>query len=379
MRERFPVTLRLALGSFGVEVVVGLGLAIVAAVKRRTWIDSSILAATLVLLTIPVLVLDFVFQYVFGIKLGWFPVAGNQAGWTSYVLPSIAIGIGSAAALGRLGRSNILDNMGAEHIRAANARGLPRRRVVGHHVLKNSLVPIVTIFGLDLAYLMGGAVITEAIFNLPGLGRRSWFGIRTQNGPLVVGLVMLSSIFIVFSILIVDLLCAGSTRGSPMSNRRDELPGGSHPTVDDTRRSRRRRCGPTSGASSPGQLVPARRGPDHIFTGMAGPARSVLHQARSRVCVRPTRKPPSREHWFGTDILGCDYYTRVVYGARTSFKVGSGVASMTIAIVAHARRVSRVLRRKTDMVISRFADIFFFVPTCSVRSWCSPCSTAAAP
>jgi len=208
VKERFPVTLRLALGSFGVEVVVGLTLAIVAAVKRRTWIDSSILAATLVLLTIPILVLDFVFQYVFGIKLGWFPVAGNQAGWTSYVLPSIAIGIGSAAALGRLGRSNILDNMGAEHIRAANARGLPRRRVVGHHVLKNSLVPIVTIFGLDLAYLMGGAVITEAIFNLPGLGQALVVGIRTQNGPLVVGLVMLSSIFIVFSILIVDLLCA---------------------------------------------------------------------------------------------------------------------------------------------------------------------------
>ena len=208
IRERFPVTLRLAIGSFGVEVVVGLTLAIVAAVKRRTWIDTTILGGTLVILTIPVLVLDFVFQYVFGIKLGWFPVAGNQAGWTSYILPSIAIGIGSAAALGRLGRSNILDNMGAEHIRAANARGLPRRRVVGHHVLKNSLVPIVTIFGLDLAYLMGGAVITEAIFNLPGLGQALVLGIRTQNGPLVVGLVMLSSIFIVFSILIVDLLCA---------------------------------------------------------------------------------------------------------------------------------------------------------------------------
>jgi oligopeptide transport system permease protein len=208
VKERFPVTLRLALGSFGVEVVLGLTLAIVAAVKRRTWIDTTILGGTLVILTVPVLVLDFVLQYVFGIKLGWFPVAGIQAGWTAYILPSIAIGIGSAAALGRLGRSNILDNMGAEHIRAANARGLPRRRVVGHHVLKNSLVPIVTIFGLDLAYLMGGAVITEAIFNLPGLGQALVVGIRTQNGPLVVGLVMLSSIFIVFSILIVDLLCA---------------------------------------------------------------------------------------------------------------------------------------------------------------------------
>jgi oligopeptide transport system permease protein len=208
VRERFPTTLKLALGAFTVEVVVGLTLAIVSAVKRRTWIDSSILGGTLIILTVPVLVFDFVLQYVFGLKLGWFPVAGDQAGWISFVLPSIAIGIGSAATLGRLGRSNILDNMGAEHIRAANARGLPRRRVVGHHVLKNSLVPIVTIFGLDLAYLMGGAVITEAIFNLPGLGQALVVGIRTQNGPLVVGLVMLSSIFIVFSILVVDLLCA---------------------------------------------------------------------------------------------------------------------------------------------------------------------------
>ncbi len=206
--ERFPITLRLALGSFAVEIVLGLTLAILAAVKRRTWIDSTILVTTLILWTIPVLVFAFVLQYVFGIKLGWFPVAGVQGGWMSFVLPCLTLGILSAASLGRLGRSSILENMSGEHIRAANARGLSRRRVVGSHVLKNSLVPIVTIFGLDLAYLMGGAVLTETIFNLPGLGQALVTGIRTQNGPLVVGLVMLSSILIVFSILIVDLICA---------------------------------------------------------------------------------------------------------------------------------------------------------------------------
>jgi oligopeptide transport system permease protein len=126
----------------------------------------------------------------------------------SYVLPCLTLGILYAASLARLGRSAILDNMTGEHIRAAVARGLPRRRVVGRHVLKNSLVPIVTIFGLDLAYLMAGAVLTETIFNLPGLGNALILGLRTQNGPLVVGLVMLSSIFIVFSVLIVDLICA---------------------------------------------------------------------------------------------------------------------------------------------------------------------------
>jgi len=208
VKERFPVTLRLALGSFLVEIVLGLSLAIIAALKRRTWIDTAILGTTLVLWTIPTLVLAFVLQYIFGIKLGWFPVAGTRSGWMSYVLPCLTIGILSAASLGRLGRSSILDNMTGEHIRAANARGLPRRRVVGRHVLKNSLVPIVTIFGLDLAYLMAGAVVTETIFNLPGLGNALVVGLRTQNGPLVVGLVMLASIFIVFSVLVVDLICA---------------------------------------------------------------------------------------------------------------------------------------------------------------------------
>lgn len=208
VKERFPVTLKLALGAFAIEVVLGLALAIVSAVKRRTWIDSSILIGTLAMITIPTLVVGFVLQYVFGIRLGWLPVAGIQAGWQSYVLPALTLGIGSAASLGRLGRSDILDNMTGEHIRAANARGLPRRRVIGHHVLKNSLVPIVTIFGLDLAYLMGGAVITETIFNLPGLGQSLIIGVRTSNGPLVVGLVMLSAIIFVFTNLVVDLLCA---------------------------------------------------------------------------------------------------------------------------------------------------------------------------
>jgi oligopeptide transport system permease protein len=208
VKERFPVTLKLALGAFSIEVVLGLVLALVSAVKRRTWIDSTILVGTLALITIPVLVVGFVLQYVFGIKLGWLPVAGIQAGWQSYVLPALTLGVGSAASLGRLGRSDILDNMTGEHIRAANARGLSRRRVIGHHVLKNSLVPIVTIFGLDLAYLMGGAVITETIFNLPGLGQSLIIGVRTSNGPLVVGLVMLSAIIFVFTNLIVDLLCA---------------------------------------------------------------------------------------------------------------------------------------------------------------------------
>jgi ABC-type dipeptide/oligopeptide/nickel transport system permease component len=206
--QRFPVTLKLSIGAFGIEVVLGLTLALIAAAKQRKLTDHVILGTTLFLITVPIIVLAFALQYIFGVKLKVLPVAGIHDGWKSYVLPSIALGLGSAAALGRLARSSILDNSAGEHVRAAIARGVPRRRVMTRHVLKNSLVPIVTIMGLDFAYLMGGAVITETVFNLPGLGQAIFFGIQIEDGPLVVGLVVLSAIIFIFTNLFVDLLCA---------------------------------------------------------------------------------------------------------------------------------------------------------------------------
>jgi oligopeptide transport system permease protein len=206
--ERFPVTLKLTLGAFAVEIVLGLVAAFVAALRRATFIDSFVLVSTLILITIPVFVLAFLAQLMIGVKLRWLPVAGVQHGWLGYVLPWLVLGVGSAAAVGRIARSNLLDNLNSEQIKAATARGLPRRRVLGAHVLKNALVPIVTILGLDLAALMGGAPITETIFNLPGLGQMLILGVRTENGPIVVGLVTLAAMIFIFTNLFVDLLCA---------------------------------------------------------------------------------------------------------------------------------------------------------------------------
>lgn len=206
--ERFPVTLRVTLGAFAVEILLGLAAAFFAALRRGTFLDSLVLVTTLLLITIPVFVLGFLAQLTFGVRLHWFPVAGVRQGWTGYVLPSLILGVGAAAAVGRIARGNLLDNLQSEHIKAATARGIPRRRVLGLHVLRNSLVPIVTILGLDLAVLMGGAPITESIFNLPGLGQQLVLGIRTENGPIVVGLVTLAAVVFIFSNLLVDLLCA---------------------------------------------------------------------------------------------------------------------------------------------------------------------------
>jgi oligopeptide transport system permease protein len=175
--ERFPITLRLTLGAFAIECILGL-------------------------------IAAFVLQLMVGIKLKWLPVAGVQQGWTGYILPCLVLGVGSAAAIGRIARSNLLDNINSEQIKAATARGLPRRRVLLAHVLKNSLVPIITILGLDLAALMGGAPITETIFNLPGLGQELIIGVRTENGPIVVGLVTLAALIFIGTNLVVDIICA---------------------------------------------------------------------------------------------------------------------------------------------------------------------------
>jgi len=206
--ERFPVTVRLTLGSFAVECLLGLVASFVAALRRGKFLANFILVSTLVLITIPVFVLGFLGQLMFGVKLHWLPVAGVQHGWDGYVLPCVVLGVGSAAAIGRLARSTLLDNLSSEHIKAATARGLPRRRVLGLHVLRNAMVPIVTILGLDLAVLMGGAPITESIFNLPGLGQELVQGIQNENGPVVVGLVTLAALIFILTNLAVDLIVA---------------------------------------------------------------------------------------------------------------------------------------------------------------------------
>ena len=206
--SRLPVTLRLTIGAFIVEIVLGLLAAFTAALRRGKWIDNFILISTLVLITIPVFVLGFLAQLMFGVNLGWLPVAGVQHGWQGYIMPCFVLGIGSAASLGRLARSNILDNLSSEHIKAATARGIPRRRVLGLHVLRNAMVPIITILGLDLAVLMGGAPITETIFNLPGLGQALVMGIQNENGPVVVGLVTFAALIFIMTNLFVDLIVA---------------------------------------------------------------------------------------------------------------------------------------------------------------------------
>jgi ABC-type dipeptide/oligopeptide/nickel transport system permease component len=153
-------------------------------------------------------VLGFVAQLVLGVRFGLLPVAGLREGWVSYVLPAMVLGSVSLAYAARLTRTSLVENLRADYVRTATAKGMPRRRVVGRHALRNSLIPVVTFLGVDLGSLMGGAIITEGIFNIPGIGREVFVAVRGQEGTIVVGIVTALVMIFIFSTLLVDILYA---------------------------------------------------------------------------------------------------------------------------------------------------------------------------
>lgn len=208
MKDKFPVTIKLALGAFLFEAVLGLIAGILAGLRRGSFMDNLVLVSTTVVVAIPVFVLGFVAQILLGVELGWFPIAGLQEGWKSYVLPAMVLGALSLVYIARLTRTSLVENLRSDYVRTAEAKGLSRRRVVGRHALRNSLIPVVTFLGVDLGFLMAGAIITEGIFNLPGIGREVFLAIRSQEGAVVVGIVTAGILIFIVMNLVVDLLYA---------------------------------------------------------------------------------------------------------------------------------------------------------------------------
>ncbi|WP_326688181.1 MULTISPECIES: ABC transporter permease [unclassified Streptomyces] len=207
MADRWPVTVKLALTAWALEAVVGIALGVFAALRRGTWTDRAVLAFTTGAVSVPVFVLGYTAQVVFGVRLGWFPVAGDSAGWPSaYVLPAVVVAAFGLASVSRLVRAEVVDNLRADYVRTAAAKGLSRRRTVLVHVLRNSLIPAVTYLAVDLGFLLGGTVIIEGVFNLPGIGQLLFQAVQAHTGPTVVGVATaLILVFLAVSVL-VDLL-----------------------------------------------------------------------------------------------------------------------------------------------------------------------------
>jgi oligopeptide transport system permease protein len=208
IERTLPVTIKLTIVAVFFESVIGLVAGVLAGIRRNSFFDNLVLVSTTIIVSIPILVLAFVAQLLFGLKPGWFPIAGTRDGLYSYILPGLVLAAGSLAYVARLTRTSIAENMRADYVRTAKAKGLPNRTVIVRHMLRNSLIPVVTFIGADIGALLGGAIVTETVFNLPGVGREVFDSVRAQEGAVVVGIVTLFVFFFIFFNLVVDVLYA---------------------------------------------------------------------------------------------------------------------------------------------------------------------------
>ena len=187
----------------------GIGLGILSGLRRGGFFDNFVLIFTLLIISVPIFVVGFLAQYFFGVKLGWFPVTvGPSAPWGDLILPGLVLASVSLAFVARLMRASLAENLRSDHVRTATAKGLPRRTVLMKHSVRNSLIPVITFIGADFGALLGGAIVTEGIFNIPGIGGLTYHSIQIHEGATVVVITTLIVLVFLVMNLIVDLLYA---------------------------------------------------------------------------------------------------------------------------------------------------------------------------
>ena len=205
LAARWPVTLRLGFMALIIESVIGITAGVLAGIRRGKFIDNLVTVSTLFLISIPIFVIGTVAQLIFGVRLGWFPVTATQGTWYQLIMPAFVLASASLAYIARLMRANLSENLRADYVRTAKAKGLTNRRTVGVHTLRNSLIPVVTYIGIDIGALMGGAIVTERIFNVNGVGNFLYRSITQKDGASVVG-TTLCLVRLPVRNLIVDIL-----------------------------------------------------------------------------------------------------------------------------------------------------------------------------
>lgn len=202
---RFPTTLKLAVGGITLVIILGIPLGIIAAVKQYSVFDNVSMVAALVLNSMPGFWLGIMLILLFAVKLGLLPATG-AGDWKSYILPCVTLAAGMMASVVRMTRSNMLEVIRQEYICTARAKGASERRIIFHHALRNALLPVVTIVGLNFSSLLGGTLIIETVFNIPGLGALMINAVRSKDIPLVMAGVLFVALLGGFINLLVDVL-----------------------------------------------------------------------------------------------------------------------------------------------------------------------------
>ncbi len=205
LADFFPNTLELALAAIVVALIVGIPAGVVSALRPNGPLDFGVTFIALLGVSMPVFWFGLLAILFFSVQLGWFPVAGRGT-WQHLVLPAITLGLSSTAIIARMTRSSMLEVLNLDFVRTARAKGLPGRNVVLKHALRNALVPVVTVVGLQFGALLAGAVITETVFTWPGIGRLLVDSIRARDYPVVQGAVLLIAVSFVVVNLVVDLV-----------------------------------------------------------------------------------------------------------------------------------------------------------------------------
>lgn len=203
--QAFPNTIKLSVAAALVAWCMGIPIGIISAIRKSSFIDQFFMGFALFGVSMPVFWIGLVAQYIFSYKLGWLPVSG----FTSYkqlIMPAVVLGWSSAGTIARLTRSSLLEVIKNDYIRTARAKGAGETKVIAGHALKNSLLPVVTMMAIQVASLLSGAVITESIFGIPGVGRLSVNAIQTRDMPLLQGSVVFATALIIAGNLVADIL-----------------------------------------------------------------------------------------------------------------------------------------------------------------------------
>lgn len=204
---RFPITFRMAIFSTSLAVIIGIPLGILSAVKQYSAIDITSTIMAMLMASIPGFWLGLMGIILFSLKLGWLPSSGVES-MASYIMPSVAIAIPSAAGILRLTRTTMLETIRADYIRTVRSKGATEKIVIWRHALKNALLPIITVIGMEFGALLGGAIVIETVFSVPGLGMLTITAIRMKDMPMIMGAIIFLAVIFVLVVLVVDVVYA---------------------------------------------------------------------------------------------------------------------------------------------------------------------------